>query len=85
MNFKNGGNIMSFHTWSTNGFGICVDDIYRDVSLTTEKILKLAAMEPSVLKIVQEYIDEINEIVKLKFQMSKLVIQKNYYKKVLGG
>ena len=52
---------MSFHTWSTNGFGICVDDIYRDVSLTTEKILKLAAMEPSVLKIVQEYINEICE------------------------
>ena len=36
-------------------------------------------------KVSQEYIDEINEIVKLKFQMSKLVIQKNYYKKVLGG
>ena len=52
---------MSFHTWSTNGFGICVDDICKDVSLTTEKILKLAAMEPSVLKIVNEYIDEICE------------------------
>ena len=36
-------------------------------------------------KVSLEYIDEINEIVKLKFQMSKLVIQKNYYKKVLGG
>lgn len=36
-------------------------------------------------EVSQEYIDEINEIVKLKFQMSKLVIQKNYYKKVLGG
>lgn len=33
----------------------------------------------------KEYISQINEIVKLKFQMSKLIINKNYYKKVLGG
>ena len=36
-------------------------------------------------EVSQDYIDEINEIVKLKFQMSKLIINKNYYKKVLGG
>lgn len=52
---------MSFHTWSTNGFGICVDDIFKDVSLTPKKFLELAAMEPSVLEIVQNYIDEICE------------------------
>lgn len=32
----------------------------------------------------QDYIDSINEIVKLKFQMSKLLISKDYYRKVLG-
>ena len=31
------------------------------------------------------YVDEINEIVKTKFQMSKLLISKDYYRKVLGG
>ena len=36
-------------------------------------------------KVSQEYIDNINEIVKLKFQMSKLVVQKDYYRKVFGG
>ena len=30
------------------------------------------------------YVNEINEIVKLKFQMSKLVISKDYYRKILG-
>lgn len=35
-------------------------------------------------EVSQEYIDEINEIVKLKFQMSKSVISKDYYRKVLG-
>lgn len=33
----------------------------------------------------EEYIETINETVKLKFQMSKLLISKNYYKKVYGG
>ena len=51
---------MSYQTWSTNGFGICVDDIYRP-SLSVDKILRLAAMEPSVLDVVQDYIDEICE------------------------
>ena len=31
------------------------------------------------------YVDEVNEIVKTKFQMSKLIISENYYKSVLGG
>ncbi len=35
-------------------------------------------------KVDQEYIDKINNIVKLKFQMSKLLISKDYYRKVLG-
>ena len=52
---------MSYQTWSTNGFGICVDDIFKDKSLTPKKFMELAAMEPSVLKIVQEYIDDICE------------------------
>lgn len=50
---------MSYCTWITYGFGICVDDIYKDKSLTVDKFLNLAAMEPSVLKIAQDYIDEI--------------------------
>lgn len=49
---------MSYETWSTNGLGICVSDILQDVNLTTEKVLKLAAMEPSIEKTVKEYIDE---------------------------
>ena len=52
---------MSFHTWSTNGFGICVDDILEKTSLNLQKFLDIAAMEPSVLKIVEQYIDEICE------------------------
>lgn len=36
-------------------------------------------------EIDDDYINEMNEIVKLKFQMSKLLISKNYYKKVMGG
>ena len=36
-------------------------------------------------KIDSNYINEMNEKVKLKFQMSKLLISKDYYKKVLGG
>ena len=35
-------------------------------------------------EVSQEYIDKINNIVKLKFQMSKLLISKDYYRKVLG-
>ena len=36
-------------------------------------------------KVSQEYIDNINDIVKLKFQISKLLISKDYYRIVLGG
>lgn len=52
---------MRYHTWSTDGFGICVNDILKDINLTVEKVLKLAAMEPSVYKIVQEYMEEFCE------------------------
>lgn len=52
---------MSYHTWATPGFGICVDDICKDVSLTLEKVLNLAKMEPSVYEIVMEYLNGICE------------------------
>lgn len=48
---------MSYHTWSTYGLGFCVDDI----DTTPEKILKLAAMKPDVLKDIREYLDDIFE------------------------
>jgi len=63
---------MSYETWCTKGFGVCVNDILKDTSLTVEKVLKLAAMEPSVHKIVQEYMDEIcerDEILKEEFEI----------------
>ena len=41
--------------------------------------------EPFVDDVSDEYIDEINEIVDMKFQMSKLIISKNYYNKLQGG
>ncbi len=37
------------------------------------------------VSVSDDYVSEMNEIVKLKFQMSKLLIQKDYYRKVLGG
>ena len=46
---------MSYHTWTTYGFGFCVDDI----DTTPEKLLKLAAMKPDVLKDVREYLNDI--------------------------
>lgn len=52
---------MSYRTWTTYGFGFCVDDISEDVSLTLDKVLNLAKTEPSVYKIVTEYLDEICE------------------------
>ncbi len=36
-------------------------------------------------EVSKEYISDINEIVKQKFQMSKLLISKDYYRLVLGG
>lgn len=41
--------------------------------------------EPFTNDIEDGYVDKINEIVKTKFQMSKLLISKDYYRKVLGG
>ena len=46
---------MSYSTWHTYGYGICVDDI----ETTAEKLLKLASMKEDVLKEVREYLDEI--------------------------
>ena len=46
---------MSYHTWTTYGYGFCVDDI----DTTPEKLLKLAAMNPDTLKEVREYLDDI--------------------------
>lgn len=46
---------MSYHSWTTYGIGFCVDDI----ETTHEKLLKLAAMKPDVLKDVREYLDDI--------------------------
>lgn len=50
---------MSYHTWTTYGFGFCVDDIYKDNTLSVEKFLKLAAIVPSVLEDVRDYMDGI--------------------------
>lgn len=41
--------------------------------------------EPFDGKDDKEYVDSINKIVNLKFQMSKLIISKDYYREVLGG
>lgn len=46
---------MSYHTWTTYGFGFCVDDI----DTTPEKLLKLAAMKPDVIKDIREYLSNI--------------------------
>lgn len=46
---------MSYITWHTYGYGICVDDI----KTTAEKLLKLASMKEDVLKEVREYLDKI--------------------------
>lgn len=45
---------MSYCTWTTGGYGICVDDI----ETTAEKLLELAAMKPNVLKDVRQYLNE---------------------------
>lgn len=46
---------MSYSTWHTYGYGICVDNI----ETTAKKLLKLASMKEDVLKDVREYLDEI--------------------------
>lgn len=45
---------MSYHSWTTDGFGFCVDDIKTN----PEKLLKLAAMKPDVLEQVRDYLNE---------------------------
>ena len=44
---------MSYHTWSTDGFGFCVDDI----KTTPERVLKLAALNEDTLNDLREYLD----------------------------
>lgn len=46
---------MSYNTWHTYGYGICVDNI----ETTAERLLNLASMKENVLKEVREYLDEI--------------------------
>lgn len=48
---------MSYHTWSTDGFGFCVDDI----KTTPERVLKLAALNKKTLNDLREYLDSIYE------------------------
>jgi hypothetical protein len=48
---------MSYQTWSTYGFGFCVNDI----KTTPEKILKLAALNEDTLNDLREYFDFIYE------------------------
>lgn len=46
---------MSYRTWNTYGYGICVDDI----NTTAQKLLKLAKTNEHVLKDVRDYLNEI--------------------------
>ena len=46
---------MSYQTWTTYGIGFCVDDI----DTNPEKLLKLAAVKPSILEKVREYLNDI--------------------------
>jgi hypothetical protein len=48
---------MSYHTWSTDGFGFCVDDIIT----TPGKVLKLAAMNKTTLRDLREYLNGVCE------------------------
>lgn len=48
---------MSYHTWSTDGFGFCVDDI----KTTPERVLKLAALNEDTLSDLREYLAAIYE------------------------
>ena len=45
---------MSYHTWTTYGFGFCVDDI----ETTPEKLLKLAMLDDKTFLSVVHYLDE---------------------------
>ena len=46
--------IVSYHYWTTNGFGFCVDDIHT----TPKRLMELAAMNEEVLRRVEEYLNE---------------------------
>lgn len=48
---------MSYHTWSIDGFGFCVDDI----KTTPERVLKLAELNENTLSDLREYLDAIYE------------------------
>ena len=45
---------MSYHYWTTDGFGFCVDDIHT----TPKRLMELAAMNEKVLRRVEEYLNE---------------------------
>lgn len=40
---------MSYHYWTTDGFGFCVDDIHT----TPKRLMELAAMNKKVLRRVE--------------------------------
>ena len=45
---------MSYHCWTTDGFGFCVDDIHT----TPARMVKLAEMNERAMNEVQDYLDE---------------------------
>lgn len=45
---------MSYHCWTTDGYGFCVDDIHT----TPKRLMELAAMNEKVLRRVEAYLDE---------------------------
>lgn len=45
---------MSYHCWTTDGYGFCVDDIRT----TPKRLMELAAMNEKVLRRVEEYLNE---------------------------
>lgn len=45
---------MSYHYWTTDGYGFCVDDIHT----TPKRLMELAAMNEKVLRKVTAYLDE---------------------------
>lgn len=45
---------MSYHCWTTDGCGFCVDNIHT----TPKRLMELAAMNEKVLRRVEEYLNE---------------------------
>ena len=45
---------MSYSTWTDYGYGVCVDNI----KTTPERLLRLAELNPNVLKEVRDYLDD---------------------------